>query len=306
MTTSAPPAAVPVSSGNGPAVVNVHSLERPVNPAERSPVMDLDPNDVLPAPGQLAVTLERITSSGQLQSVTDIGQITDAIVFTSPGLPPGKYYCGDGNGLALCMRVLGRKLRCRVLDHAPTKAELRRIRTATHYARKDKAAAQDQLEADIEEEMTETSTTLTEAAVAIGISAGYASKIRSDNKLIPELHHVRENKEICRDARRIIATMPTPELQKSLAEKALAVLAAGGKVKRDLMESMAAELKAKAGTGKKVKRKPMKIAMSGLAITITGDVVESLRAFVERASAALRRLEKDNLPPDVLPSLMRL
>src|ERR1700722_19563280 len=117
--------------------------------------VELDPHDILPAPGQLPVTLERITSSGQLQSVEDIGQITDAIVFTSPDLPPGKYYAADGNGLVLCARVLGDKVRCRVLDHAPSKAELRRIRTATHFARKDKVAALAQLEADIEEEMAE-------------------------------------------------------------------------------------------------------------------------------------------------------
>ena len=56
--------------------------------------------------------------------------------------------------------------------------------------------------------------------------------------------------------------------------------------------------------GKKVKQKPMKLNVGGVALMLTGGV-EALRAFVSKASEALKRLEKDNLPPDVLPSLMR-
>lgn len=259
----------------------------PVNPVEHSPVVELDPNDVLPAPGQLPPPLERITSSGQLKSVRDIGQITDAIVYSSPDLPLDKYYCADGNGLALCMRVLGRKLRCRVLDHAPTKAELRQIRTATHFARKDKAAAQEQLETDLDEEMAESGASLTEAAATLGISPGYASKIRSDSKLIPELHHLRENKDLCRDSRRIIASMKTPELQKKLAEKALALIAQKGKAKRDTVQALAEELR----DGRKPKDRPLKLRGEGIELTAKRPAVDSLRAFVEKVSSALKRMK---------------
>jgi ParB/RepB/Spo0J family partition protein len=57
--------------------------------------------------------------------------------------------------------------------------------------------------------------------------------------------------------------------------------------------------------GRKVKQKPVKLSLNGVVVQISGDVVEGLRAFVGKATEALKRLDKDNLPPDVLPSLMR-
>lgn len=58
--------------------------------------------------------------------------------------------------------------------------------------------------------------------------------------------------------------------------------------------------------GKKEKKsKPMKFTIGGLVVVAKGNVVESLKAFISRASDALRRLEKDNLPVEVLPSLLR-
>ena len=268
------------------------------------PPVDLDANDILHAPGQIPPTLDMIQASGLLESITEQGQLAEAIVYTSPDLPPGQFYCADGNGRVLCLRVLGRKVKVRVLDHAPTKAELRRLRTATNLIRKDKAAAQDQLEADLDEEMAETGANQGEAALAMGISAGYASKLRSDSKLCPELHHLRDNKNICRDARRIIATMPTHELQMKLAEKVLAV-AAKTKVKRDNVEAWAAPLKAELRGGKR-KEKAIRIGHGGFVATIKGNVLETWKVFRAKMDEAVKALEKDpRLGPELLPSLMK-
>ena len=58
--------------------------------------------------------------------------------------------------------------------------------------------------------------------------------------------------------------------------------------------------------GKREKRpKAMKLAHGGVVAVIKGDaVVAALRAFVAKVAEALRKLEKDGLPPDILPGLM--
>lgn len=267
------------------------------------PSVDLDPKDVLPAPGNALVTLEGITASGLLASISERGQLVEGIVYTAPELPPGKFYNADGNGRALCALVLGRKFKARLLDHAPTKAELRRIRVATSLIRKDKSAAQAQLAADLLEEMEETGHTQEQAAADLGISAPHACKVLAPLKrLCPDLQHLRDSKAICWDGLRIIATMPTEELQKKLADRAQATIASGGKVKRDLMERWAKEMK---GGNLPRKPKPIRVRHSGIAATIQGNVVQEWKAFRAAMDEAIKKLERDGLRPEILPDLLK-
>ena len=52
-------------------------------------------------------------------------------------------------------------------------------------------------------------------------------------------------------------------------------------------------------------QKPLKLKCGGVTATVTGNTVESLKAFIGKAGEALKKLEKDNLPPEFLGVLMQ-
>lgn len=266
------------------------------------PTVELDPHDVIPAPGNAPVTLATITESGLLSSVEHEGQLVEGVVYPHPDLPAGKYYAADGNGRVLCNLVLGRKFRARVLDHAPTKAELRRIRVATTLIRKNGHAAQAQLAADLVDEMKETGHNLQQAASDLGMTASHASRLLAPvKKLCPALHHLLANKAICWDGKRIIATLPTEDLQKRLAEKVEIALAENGTVKRDVIDRWAKEIR-----GCKLRKKTLTLKLDGVKVTITDPSVERAAAFGERYMAAVKKLIKDGDGIEYLSSRLKM
>ena len=265
----------------------------------------MEPKKLHCPPGQIPPTLEMIQQSGLLQSLTDQDQQVDVIAYTSPELQPDEAYTADGNCRVLGLQALGKQVWVRLLDHCPKNGELRRIRTATNFTGKDKNAAQAQLAADLWDEIQETGHTQAQAAADLGISAGYASKVLAPvKKLCPDLQDLPKRKDFCWDVVRIIATMPSVELQKKLAAEAIATHEAGHKVKRDTLERREAELKAEMNGGKKPKKqKPLKGTHKGVGLSFPAgcgwELVKEVAAFL---AGLAQRGEKGDLPPTVLLS----
>ena len=226
-----------------PPLRPINSASTDKEPPRLAYVVDPDVGDVMAAPWQPRDHAQNVADL--LPSLTKIGQQVPGDRLPNPDRPsPGSanYLCADGNRHLLACTVTGRKYKAIVLDHPPSKAELRRIRVTTNVIRKGMKPAE--IAAEIEEHMAETGDNLRQTAEFLGITTGYASRlIAPDKRLCPELHHLLENKAFCRDALRIIATMPTPELQKKLAEKALATLKAGGTIKRNNVQDLADTMK---------------------------------------------------------------
>ncbi len=121
-------------------------------------------------------------------------------------------------------------------------------------------------------------------------------------KLCPELQDLLTNKNFCWDAIRIIATMPTVELQKKLADEAKATVGVGHRIKRDTLERRAAELRAALDGGKKPKKqKAVKGSHKGVGLSFPGgcgwDLVKEIAAWL---TSLAQRGEKGDLSPTVL------
>lgn len=199
-------------------------------------LVELDPNDVLPAPGNREVTAESVTDL--VESVRKVGQLYPGVVYPDPELA-GKYRAGDGNRRLLACRILGKKFKALVSDQPLSKAEVRRIRVTSEIR---KSLTSDEIADDIEAHIAETGCTQAAAAAFFGKSAGGVSKLLLPNKkLDPSL--VEETKGYCRDVRRIIASLPTPEKQRELAAKLKAIVDEGGTIKRDLVEVWAVQIR---------------------------------------------------------------
>jgi hypothetical protein len=72
-------------------------------------------------------------------------------------------------------------------------------------------------------------------------------------------------------------------------------------LKRDAVANQVRQMKGAAAR----KPKALAITCGGVTARVTGNPVETLRAFVAKAGEALRKLEKDSLPPDLLPALLK-
>jgi ParB-like chromosome segregation protein Spo0J len=262
-------------------------------------VVDLHTDDVGPAPGNRPVTIEDVKDLLPSMGNPAIGQQLAGIVYLNPdGIP--KNLCADGNRRLFVCRVLGLKFKAIVLDKAPSNTELRRIRLTTNFIRKGMTA--EQIAADIAAHIEETGDTQEATADYFGISAGYVSKLLDRKNLLPELEHLRGNAGICSDVVRIIAGMRTAEMQRQLAAKVLTLVATNGKAKRDIVEEYAKRMKG--GNGRK-KDKAMKISYGGVAAVVKGNVIEALKAFGAKLAEAIKRIERDNLPPEYLAGFMK-
>ncbi|MDE2509179.1 MAG: ParB/RepB/Spo0J family partition protein [Planctomycetota bacterium] len=94
-----------------------------------------------------------------------------------------------------------------------------------------------------------------------------------------------------------ISRLPDPSQQAELAKKAVALPMS--------VESIEEAVNRLLGTKKAKKPQPMKLAYGSVTATVTGDVVEGLKAFIAKTGEALRRIERDGADPEYLPSLMK-
>src|SRR5262245_27024860 len=96
------------------------NLFTPASPdPDHDRVLEFDPADCLPAPGNRPVTPESVTDL--LPSMEKTGQVVAGFIYADPELPR-KWRVADGNRRVMCCRILGIKFRAILLDHAPTAA----------------------------------------------------------------------------------------------------------------------------------------------------------------------------------------
>ena len=199
--------------------------KQPARAGTADQVLELDPGCVLHDPDNPPGRIENVRDLEESYRATG-GQQVPGFVYPHPELP-GMFVCADGNRRLMACRILGLKFKTILLDRAPSKKELRRLRLTTNNVHK--AMTPEQIAAEIGEHIAETGDTQEQAAAFFGLSAGYVSKLLAPSKsLCAELHPLRDTPAIGRDVLRIIARMPTPELQRRLAERVLSTITAGG------------------------------------------------------------------------------
>ena len=256
--------------------------------------IEVDAALVRPAPGNRTVTPESV--SDLVPSVEKEGQLVPAIIFPDSERP-GHFLGADGNRRAMVSRILGRKLRAYLLDRAPTEEEIIRIRAATNFHRKNASAYE--IAADIKRWIElKPGATQRQAAEAFGISAPQVCKLLDKlEHACAELRQAEEEKRICPDSARIIATLPTAEQQREALKDAIA-----HDLKRDAVERLVARIK---GVPQKAKAKPLKLKLDGVQMVASNPTLDGLQAFAERLLAALKRLAKDGDAIDFLPARVK-
>ncbi len=215
--------------------------------------------------GNRPVTPESV-SSDLLPSVEKYGQQQPGIVTDNPE-KPGRLMAAAGNRRLMCCRILGIKFKA-IRVHGPiTMVDIIRIRLTENVIRK--TMTKDEIVADILQHIEITGCTQESAAEAVGFSCGYVSKLLSPNRrLIPELHGLGNNPKVTRDVLRILASMPTPDMQKKLAERVLADIEQHGRAKRNVIERVALEMKG----GNRPRRVPRaEVSKDGARIVYPGD-----------------------------------
>jgi ParB/RepB/Spo0J family partition protein len=117
------------------------------------------------------------------------------------------------------------------------------------------------------------------------------------------------SKNLCAEVQAMVAAgevAPRAAYQLSRLSEIPMQIDLGNKVKAELFSVEDLEIHIAKLLGKKVKQsKPMKFTFGGVVVVAKGNVVEGLKAFIAKAGEALKRLERDNLPPEVLVNLLR-
>lgn len=259
-------------------------------------IVEVNPMEVLPAPGNRPVTPESVTD---LMESMEAGQVVPAILYRDA---EGNLRGADGNRRAMVCCIKKMMLKAIILGHEPTWKELSRLRVAANSIHK--RMNPDQLGTEIEEYLEKTGESQEEAAAWYGYGAPRICKLLADKRLAPDLEHLRQNPGLSRDARRVIATMPTHELQRQLAERALKRLAEGRPVKRDTLEAWKREmLQAMNGSGKKPRE--VKASAPKAKITFSGSSTwQDGKEFAKRLLAACTQGEKAGRPFSSLPELL--
>jgi ParB/RepB/Spo0J family partition protein len=244
---------------------------------------------------------------GRIDDVRDLiesyratgGQQVPGFVYPHPE-QSGVFICADGNRRLMACRILGQRFKAIVLERAPSKKELRRFRLTTNNVRK--AMTPEQIAAEIGGHIAETGDTQEQAAAFFGLSPGYVSKLLAPSKsLCAELHPLRDNSTVCRDVLRIIARMPTQELQRQLAERVLSTINAGGAVSREVVEGW------KEGMVSKPAKKAKTVKGKGkcLSFSFATDDHEIALAETLSLAEAIRKTQRHSLPLSSLPSLLK-
>jgi ParB/RepB/Spo0J family partition protein len=261
-------------------------------PAELQ-LVDLDPARVHTPPGNRKVTPDSVADL--LPSVEKDGQLVFGIVYPHPDLP-GEFYCADGNRRLMCCRILGRPFKAVELPSAPSKEELLRIRVTANFHRKNASAYE--LAADVTAWMELTGGTQKAAAEFFCISEGQLSKILAKARNACEaVRKAEEDKTICQDVARIIATLPQDR------QPAALVQVIEHDMKRDAVEKLVANIK---GTKPAKHDKPIKVRTpKGVQAVIPALDYDSLLAELGVLMEAVKKVQKHALPLASLPALLR-
>lgn len=228
-----------------------------------------------------------------------LGQQQDLIVFEQKDLlPPDEYFIADGERRYRCMPfVPAEEVNVTILSEAPDPIRLLTIQLSL-------GATGEKLNpfelADGCQRLQRADPSLTQEMIAatIGISAPKLSKAMGINEwLAPQLRADVEAGHIPFSVAAALARLrENIPVQLDLAAKV-----------REGMKRDAVEARVAAVLNKNPRPlRPMKLSFGAVAVAIKGNAaIESLKAFIAKMSEAIRKLEKDNLPPELLPSLLK-
>jgi ParB/RepB/Spo0J family partition protein len=258
-------------------------------------VLELPTDDVLTPDGNRIITLETVPEL--LASMQAEGQLVPALVCPHPELP-GKWLCLGGNRRLFCCRVLGLKLKAVAVEGLVTEERQVKLRLMENVIRRNMSLLE--IAEDLQRYMQLTGvSSQTEVAAALNMGVAEVSRaLRLPKLLDPELHGYVRDFKIGRTVAELIALLPA-EQQRDVMRRVLEGDLRG--MKRDAIAREIDRLR-----GKKPKaQKSLKIACGGVTATVRGDSVAALRAFIAKAAEALKKLERDNLPPEFLSGLMQ-
>ena len=264
-------------------------------PHDTGRVLDLSTDDVLTPAGNRIVTLE--TVADLLASIQAEGQLVPGLVCPHPELP-GKWLCVGGNRRHFCCRALGIRFKAVGIEGPVTEERQVKLRLTENCLRRNMSLLE--ISEDLHRYMQLTGIT-SQAEVAAALSMGepeVSRALRLPKLLDPELHGYVRDFKVGRSVAEMIASLPTHQ-QREVMQRVLE-----GDLKSVKRDAIAREIDRPKGKKPKA-QKAVKIACGGVVATVKGDCVAALRAFIARAAEALKKLEKDNLPPEFLGVLMQ-
>lgn len=263
--------------------------------ADAGRVLELPTDDVLTPAGNRVVTLEKVADL--LASIRAEGQLVPALVCPSLDLPT-KWLCLGGNRRLFCCRVLGLKLKAVAVEGFVTEERQVKLRLTENVIRRNMSLLE--IAEDLQRYMQLTGVS-SQAEVAAALNMGVAEvsrALRLPKLLDPELHGYVRDFKVGRTVAEMIASLPA-EQQHDVMRRVLEGDLKG--VKRDAIAREIDRLR-----GKKAKaQKSVRLAFGGVVASVKGDHVAALRAFIAKAAEALKKLERDNLPPEFLGGLMQ-
>ena len=269
----------------------------PRSPNNAGRILELATEDVVTPEGNRVVTLETVTDL--LASMRAEGQLVPALVYPHPDLP-GKWVCLGGNRRLFCCRVLGLRLKAVVIEGQVTEERQVKLRLTENVIRKNMSLME--VAEDLQRYMELTGiTSQTDVAAALHMAEAEVSRaLRLPRLLDPSLHcHVRDFK-VGRSVAEAIASMSTHEQQREIMNRVLE-----GDLKGKKRDVIVREIDRLKGKKPKAQKKAVRLAYGGVVATVKGPVIEALRSFMAKATEAIRKIEKDSLPPDFLGGLMQ-
>ncbi|HVS39332.1 MAG TPA: ParB/RepB/Spo0J family partition protein [Gemmataceae bacterium] len=261
--------------------------------AER--VLELPPDDVVTPAGNRVPALESVTDL--LASIRADGQLVPGLVCPHPE-PPGKWLCLGGNRRLFCCRVLGRKFKAVAVEGPVTEERQVKLRLTENVIRKNMSLLE--IAEDLQRYMRLTgATSQAEVAAALHMGLPEVSRaLRLPRMLHPDLHGYVRDFKVGRTVAELIASL-SAEQQHDVMRRVLE-----GDLKGMKRDAVAREIDRLRGRKPKAQRS-LKLACAGVVATVKGDCVAALRAFIARATDALKTLERDKLPPEFLGGLMQ-
>jgi ParB/RepB/Spo0J family partition protein len=254
-------------------------------------VEEFDPADLITPPGNREHDVADVKDL--LPSIRAHGQLQPGIVSPAPDRP-GRHLVLAGNRRALACKILGLKFKAIRVPGTVTAADLIRIRLTENVIRKGMSPFE--IAADLDQYMALTGANQERAADEFGFSPAKVSKLlATDKRACPEVRAAVESGAVVRDVGRILAGLPTAEMQRDLLAKAVA-----GQLKRDTVVRLAKQM---TGLPRRHAR-PRKLSVDGATFVVPGDwPLDRIRDAVTKALHAVEKAIKHNLPPAALGSL---
>lgn len=253
-------------------------------------VLRVSPDDCEAPPGNRAVSLAEVEKT-LAPNMRANGQQVPGIITDNPTPGSKKYLILAGVRRCLAAKLLDVPFEAIYIPGPVKSTEVIRVRLCENVIRKGMTPLE--IASDLAEYIRLTGCTQEEAAEAFGFSPAKVCKLLgTDKRACPEVKAAMDSGQIKQDVGRVIASLPTAEMQQELLAKTVA-----GGLKRDVVEKIAKRMRGAAPKRVKARR----IEGGGVSITVPGDwplerIREAMMGRVKELSRAIRL----KLTPDTL------